>query len=41
MPTRSKFIKSEIRKTYNLLNLSYEYAGYAGFEDEKKIYKNI
>ena len=39
MPTRSKFIKSELSKIYNLLNVSYEYAGYDGMEDEKRFIK--
>ena len=39
MTTRSKFIKSEIRKIYKLLNVSYEYAGYYRFEDEKRFKK--
>ena len=37
MTTRSKFIKSEIRKIYKLLNVSYEYAVYYEFEDEENI----
>ena len=39
MTARSKFIKSEIRKIYKLLNASYEYAGYDRFEDEKSFKK--
>ena len=36
MTTRSNFIKNELSKIYNLLNLSFEHADYAGLEDEKR-----
>ena len=39
MTTRSNFIKSEIEKIYNLLNVSFEYAVYAGLEDDKRFIK--
>ena len=39
MSSRSKFIKSEIRKIYKLLNVSYEYAGDYKFEDEERFKK--
>ena len=39
MTTRSKFIKSEIRKIYKLLNVSYDYAVYYEFEDEESFKK--
>ena len=37
MTTRSKFLKSEIRKIYKLLDVSYEHAGL--YDDE--IFKRI
>ena len=39
MSNRSKFIKSEIRKIYKLLNVSFEHAGYGGLEDEERFKK--
>ena len=39
MTSRSKFIKNELSKIYNLLNLSFEHADYAGLEDEKRFKK--
>ena len=36
MTKRSNFIKSEIKKIYNFLNVSFEYADYAGLDDEKR-----
>ena len=39
MTTRSKFIKSEIRKIYKLLNVIYENVGYSGLEDEERFKK--
>ena len=39
MKSRSKFIKSEIRKIYNLLNVSYEHAGLDDDERFKKIFE--
>ena len=36
---RSNFIKSEIKKIYDLLNVSFEYADYVGLEDEKRFIK--
>ena len=39
MTTRSKFIKSELSKIYKLLNVSFEYAGYAGLEDDRRFIK--
>ena len=39
MTTRSNFIKSELSKIYNLLNLSFEHVDYAGLEDEERFKK--
>ena len=39
MTSRSNFIKSEIEKIYNLLNVSFEYADYAGLEDDRRFIK--
>ena len=39
MTSRSKFIRSEIRKIYKLLNLSYEYVIDFEFEDEERFKK--
>ena len=39
MTWRSNFIKSEIGKIYNLLNVSFEYADYAGLEDYRRFIK--
>ena len=39
MTSRSKFIRSEIRKIYKLLNLSYEYVVDFEFEDEERFKK--
>ena len=37
--TRSNFIKGELEKIYNLLNVSFEYAGHAGLEDDRRFIK--
>ena len=39
MTTRSKFLKSEIRKILDLLNVSYEHAGLDDDERFKKIFE--
>ena len=39
MITRSNFLKSELEKIYNLLNVSFEYADYARLEDERRFIK--
>ena len=39
MTTRSNFVKDELSKIYNLLNVSFEYAGYAGLEDDRRFIK--
>ena len=39
MATRSDFLKSELEKIYNLLNVSFEYADYARLEDERRFIK--
>ena len=44
MSTRSNFLKSELNKIYNLLNLSYEYADFSRLENDirfKKIFELI
>ena len=39
MKSRSDFLKSELEKIYNLLNVSFEYADYARLEDERRFIK--
>ena len=36
MTSRSNFLKSELEKIYNLLNVSSEYADYAILEDDRR-----
>ena len=39
MSTRSNFLKSELQKIYNSLNISYEYADFARLENDTKFIK--
>ena len=39
MTSRANFLKSELNKIYDLLNVSFEYADFARLK--KSIYKNI
>ena len=39
MSTRSNFLKSELQKIYNFLNMSYEYADYAKLENDTRFIK--
>ena len=39
MSTGSNFVKSELQKIYNFLNVSYEYADYARLENDTKFIK--
>ena len=39
MSTRSNFLKSELQKIYDNLNLSYEYADFARLENDNKFIK--
>ena len=39
MSTRSNFLKSELQKTYNNLNMSYEYADFARLENDTQFTK--
>ena len=39
MSTRSNFIKSELQKIYNNLNMSYEYADFARLENDTRFIK--
>ena len=39
MSIRSNFIKSELQKIYNNLNMSYEYADFARLENDTKFIK--
>ena len=39
MSTRSNFLKSELRKIYNNLNMSYEYADFSRLENDTKFIK--
>ena len=39
MSTRSNFLKSELTKIYNNLNMSYEYADFSRLENDTKFIK--
>ena len=39
MSTRSNFVKSELQKIYNNLNMSYEHAGLSRLENDNKFIK--
>ena len=39
MTTRSNFLKSELQKIYNNLNMSYEYADFARLENDTQFTK--
>ena len=39
MSTRSNFLKSELQKIYNSLNMSYEYADFSRLENDMKFIK--
>ena len=39
MSTRSNFLKSELQKIYNSLNMSYEYADFSRLENDNKFIK--
>ena len=39
MSTGSNFVKSELQKIYNFLNMSYEYADYSRLENDTKFIK--
>ena len=39
MTTRSNFVKSELQKIYNFLNISYEYAEHARLENNTRFIK--
>ena len=39
MTTRSNFVKSELQKIYNFLNVSYDYVDYSGLENDTKFIK--
>ena len=39
MTTRSNFVKSELQKIYNNLNMSYEYVDYSRMENDNKFIK--
>ena len=39
MSTRSNFLKSELTKIYNNLNMSYEYADFSRLENDTKFMK--
>ena len=39
MSTRSNFVKSELQKIYNNLNMSYEYVDYSRMENDNKFIK--
>ena len=39
MSTRSNFLKSELQKIYDFLNVSYEYADFARLENDTKFIK--
>ena len=39
MTTRSNFLKSELQKIYNSLNMSFEYADFARLENDTRFIK--
>ena len=39
MTTRSNFLKSELQKIYDRLNMSYEYADFSRLENDTKFIK--
>ena len=39
MSTRSNFLKSELQKIYNFLNVSYEYADYSKLKNDTRFIK--
>ena len=39
MSTRSNFLKSELQKIYNNLNMSFEYADFARLENDTRFIK--
>ena len=39
MTTRANFIKTELQKIYNFLNVNYEYADYARLENDTRFIK--
>ena len=39
MTTRANFLKSELQKIYNFLNVNYEYADYARLENDTRFIK--
>ena len=39
MSTRTNFLKSELQKIYNFLNISFEYADYARLENDTRFIK--
>ena len=39
MTTRSNFLKSELQKIYNNLNMSYKYANFSRLENDTKFIK--
>ena len=39
MTARSNFLKSELEKIYNLLNVSFEYADFARLENDNRLIK--
>ena len=39
MSNRSNFVKSELQKIYNNLNMSYEYVDYSRMENDNKFIK--
>ena len=39
MSTRSNFLKSELQKIYNSLNMSYEYADFSRLENDANFIK--
>ena len=39
MKQRAKFVKGELEKIYNLLNMSFEYIDYSQVENDKRFIK--
>ena len=39
MSSREKFVKGEVEKTHDMLNVSYEYCPYSMLQDDKRFVK--
>ena len=41
MSSREKFVKGEVEKIHNMLNVSYEYCPYSMLQDDKRFVKYL